>query len=323
MTPRQEKILTQIIELNIRLAKAVGSKTLIKNYELNISSATIRNEMAALEKMGFLEKAHTSSGRIPSQKGYDFYARQAITPNNRFLEAKLKDIFAQRRSSIDFALDEAARTITDIVGLTLVTSNNRSDEVMKSIQLTPINYEMATIVIVTSAGRVESKVIKLNHLVKINDVRIAVRLFKERLINTRLIDLAKKVESLSPILSMSIKNYESLIQEFVKRVFDFHREIANKVYGNKNIIKSSIKREDLANLIEMMQNKSIFSSIEGKLDEDKKIKIDIRPDNTSILSTRIVHHNKTTEISVVGSNQMNYHEAKNALKLLKKFLKNE
>ena len=323
MTPRQEKILTQIIELNIRLAKAVGSKTLIKNYELNISSATIRNEMVALEKMGFLEKAHTSSGRIPSQKGYDFYARQAVAPNNQFLEAKLKDIFAQRRASIDFALDEAARTITDIVGLTLVTSNNRSAEVMKSIQLTPINYEMATIVIVTSSGRVESKVIKLNHLVKINDVRIAVRLFKERLINTRLIDLAKKVESLSPILSISIKNYESLIQEFVKRVFDFHREVSNKVYGNKNIIKSNIKREDLANLIEMMQNKSIFSSIEGKLDEDKKIKIDIRPDNTSILSTRIVHHNKTTEIAVVGSNQMNYLEAKSALKLLKKFLKGE
>ena len=323
MTNRQSELLTKIIELNIKIADPIGSKTLISSYRLNISSATVRNEMVVLEKEGFLEKAHTSSGRIPSKKGYEFYAKKTLPSKNNILEQKLKDIFAHRRASIDFTLDEAAHAISDIVGLTLVTTDNKNEELMKSIQLTPINDKMATIVIVTSTGRVESKIIQLSGVVKINDVRIAIRLFKERLIDTKLKELAQKVETLAPILSTSIKNYESLIQQFVRRVFDFHEKISNKVYGNTNIIKSDIKREDLAKLIEMMQNKSIFSSIEGKLDEDEKIKIDIRPNNTSIMSTRISHHNKTTEISIVGSNRMNYNQAKAVIKLLKKYLGDE
>lgn len=323
MTQRQQEFLKKIIETYIETGEPVGSKNFISKFKLNISSATVRNEMAALEDMGYLDKSHTSSGRIPSRMGYEYYAKYQANKEDKNLSSKLEDVFANRRVSIDMTLDEAAKAITDMAGLTLVTTNSENDELMKSIQLTPINEKMATIVIVTSAGRVESKLIELNNFVALEDVRIAVRLFKERLVDSSLRELGPKVEALSPILKKSIKNYEAVVQAFVAKVFDFHNKIQNKVYGNTNIVKSDIKRDDLAKLLELMQTKSIWSSIEGNIDDDSNLKIEVRDDNTSILSKKINVDNHQTEVSVVGANRMDYAEAKQALKLLEKFLANK
>lgn len=323
MTTRQEHILLKIVETYIETGDPVGSKSLISKYNLDFSSATIRNDMAALEKEGYLEKSHTSSGRIPSRLGYEFFANQDLLNQDEVLEQKLKDVFAKRHFSIDITIDEAAKAITEIAGLTLVTTNSEIDELMKSIHLTPINSKMATIVIVTSTGRVESKVIELNTWVKLSDIKVAVRLFKDRLVDKKLSELALNVEMLSPLLAKKVKNYEALIQAFVGKVFDFHNKVKNKVYGNTNIIESDISRHDLAKLIDLMQTKSIWSTIENHAEDDKSLKIDIRSNNTSIISKKISSDQKTTEISVVGSNRMDYGNAKKAIAILEKLIKGE
>jgi len=258
MTKRQKEYLKLIIESYIADGNPVASASLIKESNLSVSSATVRNEMNTLEKEGFLEKSHTSSGRIPSTKGYEYYAKELTDKTNKALQKKLEDIFARRRVSIDFTLDEAANAISELAGLTLVTTSSEVDELLKSIQLTPLNDEAATIVLVTSAGRVESKFIEIGKTVSIEDVRIAIRLFKERLIDTPLRELSARVDALAPILAKSVKNYEEVIQAFIGKVFDFHNRITNKVYGNNQLIKTEeIKREDLANLIQLIENKSV------------------------------------------------------------------
>lgn len=322
MTIRQQKILKMIIESYISNGEPVGSNTLIESFNLKISSATVRNEMLVLEKEGFLEKAHTSSGRIPAIKGYKYYASNQANKENADLTKRLQDIFAHRRISIDTTLDQAASAISELAGLTMITSSSESDELMKSIQLTPINNKMATIVIVTSSGRVESKLIDFNDKVKVEDIRIAVRIFKERLIDTKLIDLPLKVESIAPILSDNVKNYEELIKAFVGKVFDFHNKVVNKQYGTSALIeRQEIKRKDLANLIDLISNRSVWESIESDADEDETLKIEIRPNNTSLISKKIKIDNDTKEISFVGSNRIDYAEVKQSIFLLEKFLK--
>ena len=320
MTNRQSEILKQIIELYIKTGEPVGSKFLISTYDLKISPATIRNDMATLEKLNMLEKAHTSSGRIPSIEGYKFYAKNQANNENKDLTSKLQDIFAKRRASIEFTLDEAAKAISNIAGLTLVTSSHENNELMKSINLTPINDSMGAVVIVTSTGRVESKVIEFNSLVKLQDIRIAIRLFKERLVDSKLSDLPLKVESLSTILSEQVKNYEAVIQAFVQKVFDFHTKITNKVYGNTSLVKQDeIKREDLAKLMNLISTKSVWDTIESEASDDQNIKIEIRPNNTSLISKKIKTGDITKEISIVGSNRMDYSQAKQAIALLENF----
>ena len=311
-----------IIEAYIEEGEPVGSKHLLDKYDLKTSPATIRNEMKALENDGMLEKAHTSSGRIPSIKGYDHYAHMSNKGDDSYLTRELEKVFTNRKISIDLTLDEAANVISDIAGMTLVTSSSEKDELMKSIQLTPINEKLATIVIVTSSGRVESKLIELNDKVSANDVRIAIRLFKERLVNTKLEQLSLSIEAMAPILAESINNYEAVIRAFVGKVFDFHNEIKNRVYGNSELVRrSDINREDLANLLDLIANKSIWESIENDIDEDEKIKIDVRPNNTSLISKRIMIGNNMREISIVGTNRLDYTNAKSALNTLERLFK--
>lgn len=322
MTSRQKSYLKLIVEDYIASGTPVASLHLIEKYKLKISSATMRAEMNSLESEGFLQKAHTSSGRIPTTKAYQFYAHDLDPYEDKALISKLNDIFARRRVSIDLALDEAARVISEIVGVTLVTSNDEMDELMKSLSLTPINDTMATIVIVTSTGRVVSKLLEFSSHIKLHDVRIALRIFKERLVNTPLKELSIKVDALAPVLAKSVKHYEELIQTFVGKIFDFHERITNKIYGNSNLIKAQeIKREDLANLLDLIQNKSIWSSIESNLDEDQNLKIDVQSNNIAIISKKIQSSNNSSkEISIVGTHRLNYGEAKLAIKLLEQFL---
>ena len=258
MTSRQKEYLKLIIDEYIATGIPVASSHFIDKYKMRISSATIRAEMNVLESEGYLQKAHTSSGRVPTTKGYDFYAKNLAPYEDKALIDKLNDIFAKRRFSIDLALDEAAKAISHIAGITLVTSSSESNELMKSISLTPLNKTTATIVIVTSSGRVVSKLLEFSDYLKIHDIRIAMRIFKERLVDTPLRELSQKVDTLAPLLAKSVKHYEELIQTFVGKIFDFHERITNKVYGNSNLVNSSeIKREDLANLLDLIQNKSI------------------------------------------------------------------
>ena len=82
LNDRKKKILKAIVEDYIDSSQPVGSKTLVENYDLNVSPATIRNEMAELEDMGYLDKPHTSAGRVPSTLGYRFYVDTLMKENN-------------------------------------------------------------------------------------------------------------------------------------------------------------------------------------------------------------------------------------------------
>ena len=97
----KDEILKYIVEEYVSSSKPVGSVFLIQKYNLSISSATVRNIMAALEKEEMIEKSHTSSGRIPTYKGYKYYTKYLTSSNEDKLSIKIKDIFAKRRNSID------------------------------------------------------------------------------------------------------------------------------------------------------------------------------------------------------------------------------
>lgn len=79
LSERQKLILSSVVDNYIRTAEPIGSRSIAKQGDINYSSATIRNEMADLEEMGFLEQLHTSSGRIPSNKGYRYYVDYLIS----------------------------------------------------------------------------------------------------------------------------------------------------------------------------------------------------------------------------------------------------
>lgn len=317
-------ILKLIVEEYIAEAKPVGSVFLISKYNIDASSATIRNIMVDLENEFLIEKSHTSSGRIPTTKGYEYYAKYLTTSEDDKLYSRIKDIFAQRRSSIDATIDEAVSIISEISKLTLITSDPQNEELLKSITLTPINENSAIIVVITSIGKVDSKELKLNSSLKLEDLKIAIRIFQERLVNISLSKIPENIKMLEPILREKIKNYEQLIESFVSQVFtQYVNRTSNNVFGKSYIIKSNdIERNNLAKIIDLIEHQSIWESINEQNYLEENLKIEILPSNASLISKRLTIGDKTKDISIIGSTRMDYSKAKNILNMIEKYVEN-
>lgn len=121
LTNRQNVIFKTIVEEFTRTAEPIGSKTLMNLLDFPVSSATIRNEMAALEKVGLLEKTHTSSGRIPSSKGYRYYVENLLETNLDVpMQQTLKTYFTQRHYSIDDVVSKSCDILSEMTNLTSI-----------------------------------------------------------------------------------------------------------------------------------------------------------------------------------------------------------
>jgi heat-inducible transcriptional repressor len=161
---RKRLILQAIIEDYINTAEPVGSRTISKKYLTNTSPATIRNEMADLEEMGYIEQPHTSSGRIPSDKGYRLYVdnmmeQQAI---NKSQNDMIKKQFTDTLGEIDRLIKHASKLLSQMTQYTSIISTPQVKKTyLKHLQLIRINPDTVLAVIITDAGIVKNSVLRL------------------------------------------------------------------------------------------------------------------------------------------------------------------
>ena len=155
LTKRQEDILKLIVMEYIKLAKPVGSKLICDR--LNCSSATVRNEMAELENFGLLEKTHTSSGRVPSEKGYRYYVDNLMELKELNGEDvfKLQTIFNNSQLELNDVLNKSLELISDMTSYTSIVLDAKSHEnKLKEISVVPINQDVVIVIVVTDKGYV-------------------------------------------------------------------------------------------------------------------------------------------------------------------------
>ncbi|PYF43746.1 heat-inducible transcriptional repressor HrcA [Metamycoplasma alkalescens] len=321
---RHLEIFKMIVETFFETGEPVGSKKLVERKNLSFSSATLRNIMSDLEKQGFLEKPHVSGGRVPSTYGLEYYTKYVAYNPKKFFNKNLNDILIKKRLKVDTTLDEAANLISKMAHFTVVATSNNKDERLKSIQLTPLDKNSAVIVIVTSSGNVQNKLFDFDEDIGLNDLRIAIRLFKERLIDTPMIELASKAKALLPLFKERIGNYERLFERFIKTIFVFEEKIQNKTYNKDAMILSkNISREELVVLLDLIEKHSVWSTIENNLDEDNKIKLDFSRENLNIISKKIDFENEKNikEISIMGPKNIDIQESLETLDLLSILIK--
>ena len=162
LSERKKLILKAVIEAHIEMGEPVGSKYLMQNKQIAYSSATIRNEMAELEDMGYLEQPHTSAGRVPSEAGYRFYVDSLIEKYNMTNReiAQLKTALRSRQSELDNILEEAMRlasSMTNYTALALRPRNVRN--VVTRYEVIRMEQQRLVLVMVMSGGVVKSKYI--------------------------------------------------------------------------------------------------------------------------------------------------------------------
>lgn len=165
LSDRKRKILQAIIDEYIGTAEPVGSRAISKKENLGLSSATIRNEMADLEEMGYLIQPHTSAGRIPSDEGYRFYVNSLMQSYQLGIEAiaQLQDALATRVNQLEKIIRRAAiltSTLTDYA--TVVTAPSQKGEQIRKIDLVPIGANQVMLIVVTSTVKNQIMTVELD-----------------------------------------------------------------------------------------------------------------------------------------------------------------
>lgn len=180
---RKQRILQAIIEDFILSNTPVGSRTLCKTSGLGVSSATIRNEMADLEEMGYLIQPHVSAGRVPSDKAYRLYVsglmRGGLTEAER---ERIRAYFTSRVHDMEDVSTLCAQTLSELTHYTaLVMTPRQSDQKVEGLHLVPVGRDRALLIVVTDSGAVRDTVIRVSDRLGAEGLFTIGRMLTERL----------------------------------------------------------------------------------------------------------------------------------------------
>lgn len=200
LSDRKKRILKAIVEEYIEHAEPVGSKSLASIMEASVSPATLRNEMGELEELGFLEKPHTSAGRVPSQNGYRMYVDELMNSYQMTLEEidALNDMLRIKMSKLDKIVARSGKIISELTNRPAVSMAVPTDKiVIRRFEFVPVDEYSFVLIIVTREGLVRNKFVRLNQPVSAESAAALARLFNSFLSGTSLDEAAyEKLELL-------------------------------------------------------------------------------------------------------------------------------
>ena len=330
MNERKKMILFSIINSYVNLGEPIGSNSLLNEYSLDISSATIRNEMSTLEKMGLLEKAHTSGGRYPSDKGYRLYVNNLLENSlNEKEDENLEKILDKRYGNVSKIVETATLLLSMMTNLTAVsyTIRNNITKVI-NLELLKIDPNMLLFVVVYDNASIVSDRIYISEEIDDEKLIEISRILKQNIEGKNLKDLAKIFEK---IKNSGFKQYENLLDILEKKInndslSDLTKEVIIKGLGNifnfkefedpikaREFIKIFDSKERIWELIENSNNElQITIGDENEINELK--------DNTIITSHFNYDKDIVGQIGIIGLTRIDYKEVISDIKLISDLL---
>lgn len=235
---RKKKILNAIIQNYLETGEPVGSRTISKYSDLNLSSATIRNEMSDLEEMGYIIQPHTSAGRIPSDKGYRLYVDSMMEEKDREV-TEMKELMIDRTEKMEEVLKQIVKILAVNTNYTTMISTPQGEHMnkLKFIQLSEVDEYQVLVVIVTEENIVKNRILPLGETI---DKETLLKL--NILLNTYLAGLTLGEISLAIITKLKAQagKFSSFIGDVIDAVAEaFHEDEDLEIYtsGTTNILK--------------------------------------------------------------------------------------
>lgn len=322
LTKRQENVLKLIVEHYVKLAKPIGSKLVSK--KLKCSSATVRNDMAALEEAHLLEKTHTSSGRIPSEEGYRYYVDNLMELKKMNAEdmLKLQIIFHNQQLPLADCITKSLQVISDMTNYaTIVLGSSSHDNLLKQIEVVPIDANKMIVIVVTDRGHVEHKEVKLEY-VSLEDVKKTVNLINNLIVGTPIDEVSTKLEyEIKPVIGKYVTQHEQLYNAFYNVFSDFSSHNVNVVGKNKFLDQPEFSNVDkIKNIFDKLDNEEVLREI--KEDQDNNIKVYIGhesniDDDVTVIKTKFRNGADEGTLAIVGPKRMDYERVVTLLEFLK------
>ena len=327
---RKKKILQAVIRNYLETGEPVGSRTISKYTDLNLSSATIRNEMSDLEEMGYILQPHTSAGRIPSDKGYRFYVDTMLGEREREVE-ELKGLLLEKDEKMDTLLKRVARVLaTNTNYAAMITTPQYQRNKLKFIQLSKVDEHQLLAVVV-----VEVNVIKNTMLQVEEDLDDATLLKLNILLNTHLNGLS--IDEINLAMISEMKQQAGVHSGIVSGVIDAVAEAIRsdedlKIYtsGTNNILKYpelTDNREKASELINVFEEKKALGElVQDSLSEESGTGIQVYIGNETpvqsmkdcsvVTATYELGEGMRGTIGIIGPKRMDYDKVIGTLKTL-------
>lgn len=321
---RQNEMLKIIVEEYIKTAKPVGSKSICDS--LNCSSATVRNEMAYLEDIGYLEKTHTSSGRVPSELGYRYYVDNLMKPKELTGEEvlTLQTILSNQSLELSDAITKSMEIISELTNYTsLVLGSSINDNRLKKVEVVPISDNSVIAIIITDKGHIENKTIAINDNISVEEIRKMVDLINNLLVGTLIDEVNKKLEfEIKPIIGKYIKQQEAIYNMFYNAFNEMTSKKDNYHFSGKtNFLKAPEfdSADKVRNIVDKLEDKDVISSIEETssginvyIGDESNIDSDV-----TVIKTKYVVNGEEGTIAIIGPKRMKYDKVIGMLEYIK------
>lgn len=333
MDNRKKRILQAIIEEYINTAEPVSSGSIVKKYGLDLSSATIRNEMADLEKVGYIEKTHTSSGRVPSDKGYRLYVDELLNDKNINL-AEIKYIQSKLMTKINEIEDLtkiATSTISEVTHYTTLAIGPRNQtQNIEEVKFVLLGNRMLMAVILTDTGVIKETIIKFDQDINNEQVETLNFIFNNKLKGKPLDSIDKPLEEyIFSQMNYSLEVIKPIIIQLNKAINEeekIYLEGANKAFDlpefkSLDIVKNFIDLIDQKEVVADLLNTGLAKDINvyiGNENDNEKLK------DFSIVTFRHKYKNKDLgTIGIIGPTRMDYSKVISVMKYISKKMNGE
>ncbi len=330
LTDRQHIILKAIIQNYLETGEPVGSRTLSKSTDLNLSSATIRNEMADLEDMGYIFQPHTSAGRIPSDKGYRLYVDMLMADKEQEL-SDLKNVVLEKSDKVDKVLKQAARVLANNTNYaTMISAPVNHKNTLKFIQLSQVDPEQIVAVIVMTGNVIKNKIIEVDEELG-NETMLKLNM----LLNTSLNGMS--IEEINLGLIARLKEQAGIHSKVISDVLDavadiIHVEDDMEIYtcGATNIFKypelsdkqsaqeiisAFEEKQQLAELVTETLSNEENTGIQVYIGDETPVKT--MKDCSVVTATYELGEGMRGTIGIIGPKRMDYEHVMKTLQTLK------
>lgn len=331
ISERKQKILKALVDEYIASALPVSSREIKAKHFNEISSATIRNELAALEEMGYLIQPHASSGRIPSKKAYSLYVDKFIDKPSltRKEIAVIDKSFARKFEAIEDLVKSTAKVISDLTNYTSVIVLKNIEEVLiKTVKIVGIDEHSALIVIITDSGIIRDKIISLSRSIDENYIFDANNLVN----NVFAGKLVKDITNPENAIDVELREFRELFENIMAILVSYSDAGADNIYfdGQSKFLESpDPDRESVKDFLGAIESGARVADIVNSgnhLEFNVKIGKDEHGgiDKCAIITAKYRYKGKEIgSAGVIGPERMNYGKVMSVLEYIKKTLNDD